>query len=273
MALVLNKLQEYKIPDELFDEAYNNIDPEIKGLIKKSIEINYNFITQVYGQKGESFCIHQYKSFELNNVNKKKSVILYIQENISAVHLISSLLFLKILDIEHIVISNFKSPPHKLLLTLELVGEFDVYNLNEESFLQILSYSEDYFKIFFRNVPKGFYGKDFEILTPPANALIIKDKENRNKKIDKNKILFSHPLINIKEFDFSTALEEKLKKEINDTSVIYSEVKLPPTLLEKINCVVLGPGLELLWVWHNLKEDVLFQKTPMYWLRFGDTPN
>lgn len=267
MALVFQKLQQYKIPDGLFDDAYNNTDPKIKGFIKKAIALHYQFISQLYRVAGEVCCVYKYQSFQLNKSNKKKKALLYIaDESISPVYIISSLLFLKVLGIEHHVVTNFKNPPHQLLLTLELVGEFDVYNLDEALLLDLCSHLKDYTKIFFNKVSGCFNEENLVTLMPPKKALIIRSSKSSKFNIDKNLIFFAHPSVQIDECEFSENLEQSLKDGYTNIQVIYSEVKLPQSSFESIRCNVYGPGLELLWLWPNLKEEFFFKQNFMYWL-------
>jgi len=263
-------LKPYLLPDEVFDRAYEKIDPYFRGLIKKAISINYSYLGSLFSAPWRQITKEEHKNIRFFSFKKKRSIIIVLsKEMYSPSQLISLALAPRMLDIEVIVVGCFDIWPSAIVLSLELLGILDVYGVSEEILYKLIKNATNS-EIF------AFLGEDLEIekkdflkkiifFRPPKKALVIEEKKD-SQRINLDHIKFSHPQMEIKKVVLEDNNAASIRKTLpRDIDVIYSPLEFfGMEELENMDALFLGPGYETFWVWKQMFEEMFFNRNYVF---------
>ena len=259
--MVIEKFIEQKIIQPLeekeFDIAFESIDAYVKSIIKKSISLNYLFIKN-------KFCQYTNKRKtevdleELNIVEvqqTKMGVVVFLSREFnSPSQLIGLLLIPRILGISTFVIGNYNKWPINILVTLELLGIFNVYNLLEEKLSNINLSIDPCWSFFSLGTPCVPLNNQIKYLSLPKYGLVI-NSDNATSHINKNHIQIAHPSLYLTEISYESFKEWVTKEKLKDIDVIYTDCKIDITT-PSLPPLLLGMGLETFWFFPqvNIKD-------------------
>ncbi len=252
---ILSVIDKYRVEDELFDTAYENISPHERSIIKKCVALNYKYLSynfhDSFNQKVVEFKCEDF--YLKKTVQKKEAAFVFLSKDIdSPAQVISLVLPPRILGIETYVLGLYEKWPESLLLCMELTGIYNVYTITRDLFYDIIK--KPLFKWAYLFLGNGdSLGDNIIHLYPPKKGLIIRNP-SKDKRIDTDQLSFLHPSLELEE---ETLDEGEL--EIEGFSVIYTEKDITiPNFFSKHPPLILGNGLEGLWMWDNITRETFF---------------
>ena len=191
---LISYLEPYLVPDHEFDRAYEEVSPYVRGLIKKSISLNYLWFEYFFRGPCNYFFKGNIKEidFSINNEPKQLALLVLSKDIDSFAELIPLVIAPRLLDIEVVVVGNFDTWPINLILTLELLGISNVYLLPSEdrlSNLAGLTTDRESTFLFLGECTyldkSNFKNRDIFFFYPPKQGMIIEDPK-KSKVLDIN---------------------------------------------------------------------------------------
>jgi len=250
--MVVEKFLEQKIiqplNEEEFDIAFESIDAYVKSIIKKSISLNYLFlknkVCQYTSKKKTEIDLEELNIIELQQT--KRGVVVFLSREFSSPsQLIGLLLIPRILGISTFVIGNYNKWPINILVTLELLGVTNVYNVVEDKLSNTnltIDPSWSFFCLGTAYVPLNDHVKH---LSSPKYGLVI-NSDNVTSYINKEHIQIAHPSLYITEISYDNFKKSYTEDKIKGIDIIYTDCKIDITT-PSFPRLLLGRGLETLW--------------------------